>query len=320
MRERRDTSERFLVRRGLRELAARQGGVVRRQQGAALGAAHLVKYELESDLWVRLDPGIYLLRGRHLDETARAFRALLLSGPGVVVSHHSAAALWQRPGFDVLPLHTWRMRGANSIRSGNGLKVHETRALPPEHVTEIDGLPVTRPARTVFDLAAVLPLPRTEVLLDRLWTDRLVVWDDLSETFVALNKRGRRGIKEMKRLLDARGPSYVPPASSLERKVQADLEREGVTGLRRQVDLGGRQFAGRVDLLHDGASTVIEVQSERWHSALVDQAADAARTARLEELGLLVIPVWEADIFRPASRWAEPVARIIQNRQRTRAA
>ncbi|MDG2113360.1 MAG: hypothetical protein P8N02_12190 [Actinomycetota bacterium] len=239
---------------------------------------------------------------------------MLRSGPGVAVSLHSAAALWERPGFDLLPLHTRRMRGANSIRSSRGLKVHETRVLPPEHITEVRGLPVTRPARTVFDLATVLPLPRLEALLDRLWSDRLVVWPDLIETLAVLDRRGRRGIREMRVLLDARGPSYVPLASSLERRVQQGLEGQGITGLERQVSLGGRQFAGRVDIFHRESLTDVEAQSDRWHASLWDQQADAARTARLEALGIRVVQVWESELFRPGSRWAESVANIIRSR------
>ncbi|MDG2113361.1 MAG: hypothetical protein P8N02_12195 [Actinomycetota bacterium] len=62
-----------LVQHGLREVASLQAGVVRFSQGLEFGSSHAVRHELESDLWVQLGRGIYLLRGRPLDDLARAF-------------------------------------------------------------------------------------------------------------------------------------------------------------------------------------------------------------------------------------------------------
>ena len=309
-------TERDRVRRGLRKAAARQHGVVRFQQGLTFGRRRAVEDELSSDLWVRRDRGIYLLRGARWNEMAQAWAALLHAGPGVAVSHHSAAALWERPGYRMLPLHTWRRRGANSVRSTAALKVHETRVLPDDHVTHVDGVPVTRPARTVVDLAALVPVPRVAALLDRLWSDRLVTWDELARCLAELDQRGRRGIKVMRALLDARGQDYIPPASALERRAEYILGEHGVTGLERQVRLGGEEFAGRVDLLHPPSDVVLEVQSDRWHTSLVDRAADAARRAHLEALGYVVVEVWESQLFHGPYDWADGVAALIRRRTR----
>jgi very-short-patch-repair endonuclease len=67
---------------------------------------------------------------------------------------------------------------------------------------------------------------------------------------------------------------------------------------RRQVDLGGAQgWCGRVDFLHEALPVVVEVQSERYHTALLDVAADAARRARLEAAGFLVVEVWDSQLW-----------------------
>jgi hypothetical protein len=146
--------------------------------------------------------------------------------------------------------------------------VHETRLLPPHHVTLIEEFLVTRPARTVFDVAANSPFPQVEALLDRFWSDRLVTCSDMVETLDDLDRR----------------------ASDL-------LEACGIVALERQVDVGGRQFAGRVDLLHRPSRTVIETQSDRWHVSLVDRSADDRRANKIERLGPVVVPVWESELF-----------------------
>ena len=67
---------------------------------------------------------------------------------------------------------------------------------------------------------------------------------------------------------------------------------------RRQVDLGSEErWCGRVDFIRDDLALVVEVQSERYHSALTDQAHDAARRANLEVAGFTVVEVWDTQLW-----------------------
>ena len=79
--------------------------------------------------------------------------AVLAAGPGAVLSHRSAAALWgvrrtSRSGVEV----TARRR----VRKRRGIESHRGN-LPTDEVTLADGLPVTTVSRTLLDLASVLP-------------------------------------------------------------------------------------------------------------------------------------------------------------------
>lgn len=68
------------------------------------------------------------------------------------------------------------------------------------------------------------------------------------------------------------------------------------------MDLGDDEWCGRVDFLHPTLPLVAEIQSERYHTSLVDRAADARRRERLEAAGLQVIEIWDVDVFhRPTS-------------------
>ena len=67
---------------------------------------------------------------------------------------------------------------------------------------------------------------------------------------------------------------------------------------RRQVDLGSEErWCGRVDFVRDDLALVVEVQSERYHSALTDQAHDAARRANLDAAGFTVVEVWDVQLW-----------------------
>jgi very-short-patch-repair endonuclease len=81
----------------------------------------------------------------------RWFAALLAAGPDAVLSHQSAAALWQR--FDKEELIEVSVARRRTPRPG--VRVDEARR-PDADVTTRHGIPVTTPIRTLRDLAQSL--------------------------------------------------------------------------------------------------------------------------------------------------------------------
>ena len=70
---------------------------------------------------------------------------------GAAVSHRSAAALWGLlPGFEGHVDVSVPSEGGR--RSRRGIRLHRCPSLRPEQVTSHEGIPVTTPARTIFDL------------------------------------------------------------------------------------------------------------------------------------------------------------------------
>ena len=94
--------------------------------------------------------------------------------------------------------------------------------------------------------------------------------------------RGRAGTVLMRELLEARPVGYVPPASNLEARFATPRRAP----LRRPLPSSGRprrrDVDRPVDFLHARCPLVVEVLSELFHAALVDQAADARRFELLE--------------------------------------
>jgi hypothetical protein len=76
--------------------------------------------------------------------------AVLASGPGAVLSHRPATALWGIWGSGAGEAHVTVPRKTRSQRS---IRRHFA-VLPKDEVTVLDGIPVTSAARTVLDLAA----------------------------------------------------------------------------------------------------------------------------------------------------------------------
>lgn len=231
--------------------------------------------------------------------------ALVDTGPTAAVSHESAAALLDLPGYWPGPVEISRPRGAERGAPTVG-EVHESRLLPEHHVTVLDGLRVTTVPRTLFDLAGVrgARFERTERAVENAVSRNRAVLPALRRMLAELATCGRPGIADMREILSRWPPDYVPPASGLEARALALLEEAGILG-DPQVDLGGETWIGRVDLRIKGAPVVVEVDSVVHHTAPSDRERDRRRDEQLAELGLTVVRITEEDVFtRP---WVVPL-------------
>ena len=71
--------------------------------------------------------------------------------------------------------------------------------------------------------------------------------------------------------------------------------------MRRQVDSGGdTEWTGRVDLRHERLPLIVEIQSEKYHTALCDHDADRRRIAKLEADGFVVLEITDLMV------WSQP--------------
>lgn len=81
--------------------------------------------------------------------------AVLALEEGAVLSHRSAAALWE-----LLPSTEGPVDISLPSRSGRrrrqGIRIHRPESLQPEETTERSGIPVTSPARTLADLRSTV--------------------------------------------------------------------------------------------------------------------------------------------------------------------
>jgi very-short-patch-repair endonuclease len=294
--------------RSIEALATRQHALVAVFQLYGLGAtATEVSRLTRARGWERVTDRV-LARAGSPDTLERQLMAAVLdASPGAVLSCTTAAHLWGAPGFRSTPVHVTRHRGVS--RRGTPLAtVHEVVDLRPQHVKLVRGIPVTSPTRTVFDLASVVHEGRVERFLDWAWSERLLDGAGLLRTVRELAKRGRTGSALLRQLVADRGPGYVPPASGLERRFEEVMGRHGLAAYRRQVDCGGEDWTGRVDYRHRELPLVVEINSERYHAALVDQRADAARREALERAGHEVVVVWDVEV------WHEPLVAVARVR------
>ena len=191
--------------------------------------------------------------------------------------------------------------------------LHLTRVLPSHHVTTHDGIPLTTPARTIFDLAAVVHPYRVKRALETAWSKRLLDGVRVAVVLDDLGKRGRTGTTVMRELLAERGSDYIPPDSGLEGRFRDLLVRDGQRPMERQVHVGGASWLGRVDFYDREAQLVVQIDSERYHSALIDREADERQTAALEAAGFRVRRFTDFEVWYCADDVAAAVRRSRRN-------
>jgi hypothetical protein len=148
------------VDRLLADLAARQHGIVSREQLAEIGIDRGgVERRVQSGRLHRLYRGVYAVGHTVVPPRGRWLAAVLACGDGAVLSHRSAAAQWgiQPTGAARIDVTVPRTSG---VRSSARVVVHRPRR--PAQATVRDGIPVTTPGRTLTDLATALPRRQLE--------------------------------------------------------------------------------------------------------------------------------------------------------------
>jgi hypothetical protein len=176
----------------------------------------------------------------------------------------------------------------------------------------IDGIPVTSAVRTLFDLAAVLPSLELERLVDELLATGRIKLIDVARRFASHRRQGRRGTSALARILDVRGPGYVPPASELEALLREVLANGGNPQPDWQAPHPAGPAAGRVDGVYHEAKLILEVDGRRWHSQVARMEADRHRDIAASLVGYHTMRFMWGDLVMRSAWLNDVVRRFLQ--------
>jgi very-short-patch-repair endonuclease len=292
----------------LAELAATQHGI--------FAVSHLVDLEYSSDArhgrlsagrWDLLYDGVYRMGG-----APRTWRGDLLAGcwaagTRALASCRSAAELWGLPSgrTDMIEITCPRW---NRTRHGE-LVVHESMAIDDEDHAEVDGIPCTSVARTLFDLARTLSPAMLDANIDNAIRRELVTLDELRTTSARLATKGRPGGRRFRQVIEARSQGSALPESVPERLLADMLVRQGLPAPQHQFvirDAAGG-FVARVDLAYPEWAVVIEYDSVEHHTGTPAHIRDSARRNAIGDLGYAVLTATSADLKDRAARIAKSI-------------
>lgn len=242
----------------------------------------------------RMYQGVYAIGHPNPPLEGRFLAAVKACGGRALLSHFSGAAHWKMVEWDGRrPEVTVPASGA---RPQPGVRVHRTKILEPEDVMRHRGIPVTSPARTLIDLATVLPEVGLRRAASRAQSLHLVNLAQLVEALRRLGHR-RRGIGKLRGIV-ASGPA--PTRTELEDLVLEFLLCNGLARphVNRPMVLNGRRVVP--DFRWPQQRLVIEADGAAWHDHRLAREDDAERQALLEAHGEQVLRVtWNQVISEP---------------------
>jgi very-short-patch-repair endonuclease len=257
----------------LAALARRQHGVVSLAQLLDLGLSLKgIAERVRTGRLHRIHRGVYAVSPAPLRVEGYWLAAVLACGPGAVLSHRSAAELWElRPSAATTIDVTVPSRAGRAKR--RGIKVHRSSRLAPEETLVRDGIPVTTVARTVLDLADVLQTQALKRAIDE--AEYRGRFDLTSLTAVVQNNPGRRGAK------------LLALAKEPAQRTRSDLEIDFLAFCRRHRlprPIVGASVAGyEVDFVWPEARLIVETDglaAHRTRRAFEDDRKRDRRTLR----------------------------------------
>jgi very-short-patch-repair endonuclease len=146
-----------------------------------------------------------------------------------------------------------------------------------------DGLRLTTVARTLLDLAEVLPTTQLVAVLDRCEARRLHHPKAVAD--VMARATGRRGLRGLRRALLIARPQDVLTRSELERRALRMIARHGLP----RPEVNQRLYGHEVDLLWRDRGLVVELDGRAYHGDAIALDRDHRRDADLQARGLRVV-------------------------------
>jgi very-short-patch-repair endonuclease len=264
----------------IRKLAERQHGVVAWRQLVALGLEEgLIKSRVKDGQLVLLHRGVFAVGHRRVGLYGEWMAAVLASGPRAVLSFGTASQLWGIRGSR-RPIEVTRVSGH---RRPHGVRLHQTRSLPGEHVTRESGIPVTTLERTLLDTASRLDERQLEHDLVAADRSRRLRWPRLWKVLTE-HGRGRKGAQRLKRIATRVDPRFADAISTLEVDFLILCREEGLKMPQVNVLVEGK----RVDFYWPKERLIVEADSYGYHADRPSFELDHQSTVDLEVAGYRV--------------------------------
>jgi hypothetical protein len=248
--------------------AGRQHGIVSRRDLLALGFdPRSIEHRVAKGRLHPVRRGIYAVGWPRLTPERRWMAAVLACGPEAALSHHSAAALWgigkERGGrIDVSVRRHCYLRQP-------GIRARSRPSLPADDIVLHNGIPVTRPARTLLDQATELTLVKLERAVND--ADKLDLIDPETLRDELEGYAGVPGVRVLRGLIDRR--TFHLSDSDLEIFFRPIATAAGLPEPLTKARVNGFE----VDFFWPDLGLVVETDGLRYHRTAFAQTRDHLR-------------------------------------------
>jgi hypothetical protein len=249
---------------------------------------------------IRRYPGVYSFGPGELSPEVRAMAAVLAAGPGAVLAHLAAAALWRTSRFPA-PIPHVLVPGHH--RPIEGIVLHSYRQLDPLDVIVYRDIPVTTVARMLVDLSDVLTkFQLANVMYEAAYRRRL----DLDATRRARQRaNGRRNLHVLDAAIDLYLSGSAGTRSRLEDTFLSLLQFGGIPEPLVNMEVLGEE----VDCRWPEQMLVVEVDGPGHRDRPPAKRDDARKDAKLRAAGYTVLRFTDVEIER---RPEDVLARLLR--------
>lgn len=240
---------------------------------AAGGSPAMAGWRVRSGRWTLADVNVYRLRGVPLSWESKLLAPIISIGDGAVASHFAAAALHGIDGFGRGVPEISIPRGREHRR--NGVRVHTSTDLDRCTTVTVDGIPVTEVSRTILDIGRRVGDPKLLRAIEWARREQRTDWSTLIHTLARHARRGRPGIRRLRRVIVANMDREEVTDSDFELLVLGLLAEAGLpTPVLHHRVMDGDRFVAEVDLAYP-----------RWKIAIeLDGAVHLQRAVRERDL------------------------------------
>lgn len=289
-------------------IASRQHGLVTLGQLEALGMEKsTVQRRAAAGRLHRIHHGVYAVGHLSLTHEARLMAAVLACGPDALLSHSSAAALWQ-----LRPNHPQRIDVTAANRRGRspaGIRAHRPGSLRPSDRDSVMGVPCTGVSRTLLDFATIASTGELRKAVSEAEVLRLL--DQRALRHLIRANRGRRGVARLRMILDDIHPELRRTRSEMERRFLGVCGRLGLPEPEVNVRLHVGDGWLRPDFLWRAAGLILEADSRRFHDTDSAFQLDRVREQRFQVAGWRVTRCTWEQIDRNPHRLAKTIRTLL---------
>jgi hypothetical protein len=255
----------------------------------AIADGLLTRRQLRERSYRRLVQGVYADPGLRMDHRLRCTGVALLLPEGAAIGGHSAAA-WHGAPFAREQDPVTVLRPPDVLWKGpREVRVHQADVAAAD-VEIRDGVPVTSPLRTAWDVMALESLGTAVAALDAMVRARTIRMADVLA--MADAGAGRWGVSRVRRAV----PLIDPRAESApESRVRVAFALAGIEPVPQYEVYANGMFLGRVDFAWPEAGLIVEYEGSH-HFEDMQIARDDARFERLIAAGWRVIRLSAADL------------------------
>jgi predicted transcriptional regulator of viral defense system len=291
-------------------LASGQHGVLRRQDihDRGISQSALSRHVMAGHLH-QIHRGVYAvmppnLLTRHARDLAAVFAC---ARPTAALSHQSAAMNLALRVYSGRRIHV--AVPTQSGRAVKGIVIHRSATLRPGDIVIANGIPTTKPARTLLDLAGVVTADALSKALSIAIESRVADLRELDEQL------DRASTRPETRTLRSALATYTESfnLNELERRFDAIIGAAGLPEPRRQqwLDLGDGEPMIRPDFLWPSIKLIIETDGWGAHGHRSAFETDRRRDQRAAARGFQTVRITRNQVRDEAPRLQMMLAAVV---------